>query len=239
MIKPPKAILFDMDDTIVAWDMVSDKTWRSVCDRMAPETGKVSGDALYAAISHFRTWYLSNMDRHVFARLNLRVYRREIVTMAFSKLELESNCLVERIADTYGVERENACYLLPGVMDTLLYLKERGIRLALVTNGMSDGQQRKVDRFNFNSIFDVILIEGNFGTGKPESKVFEYVLNKLQVNPGDAWMVGDHLLFDIGGGQKAGLYSIWVDWERTGLAQPADIRPDRIITSISELIDLV
>jgi len=239
MVTKPKAILFDMDDTIVAWDMVSDRSWRRTCEIFAPQVGIPDADTLYSVINRYREWYLSNMDRHLFARLNLPAYRREIVTLALEYLGLEANGHVERIADSYGTEREASAYLLPGAMDTLKYFKESGTKLALVSNGMSDGQWRKVKRFNMEPLFDCILIEGDFGTGKPDNRVFRHVLDKLNVKAADAWMVGDNLHFDISGGQAAGLYSIWVDWQDIGLSPTSPVNPDRIVRSIAELRDSV
>ena len=154
-------------------------------------------------------------------------------------LRLETDGSVERIAEAYGMEREDSAYLLPGAMDTLKHFKESGIKLALVSNGMSDGQWRKVKRFNMEPLFDCILIEGDFGTGKPDNRVFRHVLDKLNVKAADAWMVGDNLHFDISGGQAAGLYSIWVDWQDIGLSPTSPVQLDRIVHSITELRDSV
>jgi len=235
VMEKPAAILFDMDDTIVAWDMVADRSWRKTCDNIAPQISGLDAGTLYSTINHFREWYLGNMERHQFARLNLPAYRREIVAMAFEHLGLKGDGLVERVAEDYGAEREKSAYLLPGALETLQYLKGQGIKLALVSNGMSDGQWRKVNRFNLEPLFDCILIEGDFGTGKPEGRVFQHVLGKLNVKAGNTWMVGDNLHFDIGGGQAAGLYTIWVDWQGLGLPETAPVRPDRIVHSIAEL----
>jgi putative hydrolase of the HAD superfamily len=223
----PKAILFDLDDTIVAWDIVAEHSWRAVCGTFAPETDGVDSDTLYSAINRCREWYLSDMDRHRFARLNLDAYRREVVTMALVDLEVNHDGLVDRITEAYGTEREAACYVLPGALDTLLHFRRQGIRLALVSNGVSDGQWRKVKRFGLVDYFDFILIEGDFGVGKPDGRVFQRVLEELHVTAGDAWMVGDSLTFDI---------TVWVDWQGIGLPQPAPVHPDRIVRGIAELV---
>lgn len=234
-MKKPAAILFDMDDTIVAWDMVADSAWRRTCETFAPQMTGTDAAALYTAINHFREWYLSNMDRHQFARLNLPEYRRQIVAMAFEHLGLPVDDLAAQVADAYGAEREKSAYLLPGALDTLQYLKERGVKLALVSNGMSTGQWRKVKRFNMEPLFDCILIEGDFGTGKPDERVFQHVLDRVNVRSENAWMVGDHLHFDVGGGKAAGLYAVWVDWQGLGVPDDYPIQPDRIVRSIAEL----
>ena len=49
-------------------------------------------------------------------------------------------------------------------------------------------------------------------------------------------MVGDSLEWDIAPAQKLGIYGIWVDWRNEGLLESATVKPDRIITAISELV---
>jgi putative hydrolase of the HAD superfamily len=154
-------------------------------------------------------------------------------------LKIEPDGLANRIAESYGTEREAACYVVPGALDTLTNLRAQGIKLALVTNGAAEGQQRKVERFRLTDYFDYIQIEGRYGIGKPDARVFRNVLRKLDVKAADAWMVGDNLEFDIRGGRNAGLYTVWVDWQDKGETIPEDSRPDRIIKNISELKDLI
>jgi putative hydrolase of the HAD superfamily len=101
---------------------------------------------------------------------------------------------------------------------------------------MSDGQCRKVKRFGLKDYFDYIIIEGDFGIGKPDERVFKQVLLELNTTAEAAWMVGDSLAFDITGGKNAGLSTVWVDWQGTGLPEPTPVRPDRIVRSIAELV---
>ena len=82
-------------------------------------------------------------------------------------------------------------------------------------------------------------IEGEFGIGKPDKRVFLHSLKQLGVEPGDAWMVGDHLTNDVEGAQNAGLVGIWVDWRGDGLPDSTSVQPDRIVNAISESMESV
>ena len=86
-------------------------------------------------------------------------------------LHIDHPALANEIADAYTSEREETVEPFPGAIDTLHYLKDQGICLALITNGNAEGQRRKVDKFGLGSIFDYILIEGEFGVGKPDEQV--------------------------------------------------------------------
>ena len=109
--------------------------------------------------------------------------------------------------------------------------------MGLVTNGSEFLQREKIEKFNLELLFDCIVIEGAYGAGKPDRRVFDFALETLEVSPAEAWMVGDNLLNDIAGAQSAGIKSIWVDWNNSGIPKDSPAVPDRVIRSIAELID--
>ena len=84
--------------------------------------------------------------------------------------------------------------------------------------------------------FDLVVVEGEFGTCKPEPEVFEHALAGIGARPEEAWMVGDDLAKDIAGGNAAGLHTVWVDSRAEGLPPSPAARPDRIVQAIAELL---
>lgn len=82
--------------------------------------------------------------------------------------------------------------------------------------------------------FDVILISEEVGLEKPDPRIFQLALNKLQVQPEDALFVGDDLEKDVGGPQGAGLKGIWSN--PSGTENDSDIKPDDEIQSLDELL---
>src|SRR5438309_12069001 len=87
--------------------------------------------------------------------------------------------------------------LFPDAVESLEHFRRRGVSLALVTNGDASLQRDKGERLGLARFFDVILIEGEFGVGKPEEIVYRHVLQALDTAPEEAWMAGDHLEFDV------------------------------------------
>lgn len=231
----PKAILLDLDDTILSYGDPGD-CWRRVCDRFA---GRLTGcrvDDLFAAIDESRLWYWDDPERHRRGRLDLRRARREIVAGAFRRLRIDDPALSDEIGDAYTVEREGGLQPFPGAMETLRRLRERGVRLALLTNGSAEAQRLKVEKFGLPPFFDCIVIEGEFGAGKPDERVYRYALEQLGVTPGEAWMVGDNLEWEVAAPQRLGIRGIWHDFGGTGLPEGSPARPDMIIRSLTELI---
>lgn len=125
---------------------------------------------------------------------------------------------------------------LPGAIDALRRLRDRGVALALLTNGDTQGQRNKIERFGLAPFFNDILVEGELGYGKPDLRVYSRALSSLEVEPGETWMVGDNLEWDVSAPQKLGIAGIWVDYAGTGLPPATDVVPDRIMRSISELV---
>ena len=149
---------------------------------------------------------------------------------------INDRSLANEIADSYGVERGKAAFLFPKAIDVLHHFRNCGLKLALVTNGSSDVQRGRIERFGLAPFFDSILIEGEFGIGKPDERFFYRALEQVNVTAPESCMIGDDLERDIGGAQKLGIFGIWVDWGGTGLPKSTHVQPDKIIGTLSELL---
>jgi putative hydrolase of the HAD superfamily len=230
----PAAILLDLDDTIVAGDVAADECWKSLCTQYAPEVG-IDADNLLASIRRSRDWFWSDAERHKAGRRDLRYARSQIVNRAFSELQLDHASTALRLADQYGDERERLLRVFPGALETVAELRRRGVDLALITNGEARSQRSKIERFDLARHFKCILIEGEFGVGKPDHAVFTHALNALGRRPEETWMIGDSLTFDIAPAVQLGMHAIWVDHAGAGLPEDCTHKPARIISALAEI----
>ena len=96
--------------------------------------------------------------------------------------------------------------------------------MALVTNGAAISQRQTIDRFGLASYFECIVIEGEFGAGKPDERVFHHALGAVSCQPEHAWFVGDNLEADIATPHRLGMHTIWID-EAGEAAPPSAPRP--------------
>jgi len=235
----PKVFLFDMDDTILNYDSVADPSWRQVCETVAPRTAGLEAGELFTALKTKSQWFWSDPDRHLRGRLNMLVTRMEIVSLALSDLDVSDPGLTEEIALSYERIRTESITPRPGAIETLRRLHDDGFKLGMITNGSSEPQREKIDRFGLEPLFDSIVIEGEFGVGKPNRSVFQHSLDVLGTSAQEACMTGDNLYFDVGGAQHLGIWGIWVDWRDAGLPADSTVNPDRTVRFISELIEPV
>jgi putative hydrolase of the HAD superfamily len=161
--------------------------------------------------------------------------RRLIACSALSAHGIELD-LCHRIADEMTDRKEDLVRPFDGALDVLHALRRRGHRLGLLTNGSAAFQRRKLLRFELAPLFEIVLIEGELGFGKPDRRVFGAALAHFGVPAESAWMIGDNLEADIKGARDLGIGAVWHDAQGTGLPPKPRVTPDRIITSLSELL---
>jgi putative hydrolase of the HAD superfamily len=227
-------ILFDLDDTLVAFDAVTSQSWKEVCLEYSAAKPTVNPDTLLAAIKKVSDWYWSDPERHRIGRNNILPARREILKEVFLTMDLPE-ADADAMAERYSRVRLENMYILPATQSTLSVLRSRGYRLGLLTNGDGETQRYKIERFDLGKYFETILIEGELGFGKPDLRIYRLALSALGLEPEDACMIGDNLSWDVEAPQELGIRSIWIDRKGTGLPIGSTAIPHRVIRDISEV----
>jgi putative hydrolase of the HAD superfamily len=232
-------LLLDLDDTILDDSGARDECWRVACAEAAEARSGLDAAALQREVERVREVFWSDPDRHRDWRPRMREAWGRIASEALAGVGVDDPALATTIGDRHFELRDAAIAPLPGAVDALHRLRSLGVRLGLVTNGGSEGQRVKIERFALAAHFDYIGIEGEVGVGKPHRGAYDAALRGLQGTPEDTWMVGDNLEWDVSGAQAVGIYGIWLDKNGRGLPEQTSARPDRIIRSISELVPAV
>ena len=227
----PRAVLVDLDDTIVDGSAVVD-CWDVACDCCPSD---VDRQAVLTEILRLRDWYWSDPVRHREGRLDLSAARRQIARMAIANIGSDATLLADRIAERYDQCRDERTVLFPDARELLTWLRHKGCRLALVTNGAAAMQREKIARFDLEPLFDLILIEGELGFGKPDERIYQLALRELAVGPAHTWMIGDNLEWDVEQPQRLGITGIWVDRTGAGVPDSRAVRPDLVIRSLGDL----
>lgn len=231
----PKAIIFDLDDTILDTTLSADRLWSKAAAAFSERAG-LELSKLDEQMKLSRDWFWNDPERNKIGRMDLDLARTWCVEHALEELGKPDNALADEIATWFTERRIPSMQPFDGAIQTLHTLKDAGVRLALASNGKGETQREKVELFNLEPLFDCIIIEGEFGIGKPDRRVFDYALQTLDAKPEETWMVGDNLNWEVATPQSLGIKGIWVDWQDAGLPEGCDIVPDRIIHSITELL---
>jgi putative hydrolase of the HAD superfamily len=235
----PRAVLLDLDDTILDDSGGVVSCWRDACfshqSSMKRARAGLDAGVVFDAIDRMRDWYWSDPERHRAGRLELAWARGEVVRLALAELGVDDEELARLIGDTYHALRDDAIKPCDDAVPTVQWLREQGCRLALLTNGGSQGQRLKIERFDLAPLFDAILIEGEVGFGKPDPRIYAQALAMLDVPATEAWMVGDNLEWDVAGPQRAGIAGIWIDARGRGVPAGHAVRPHRVIGRLADL----
>jgi putative hydrolase of the HAD superfamily len=238
----PRAILFDLDDTLLVAFGPSQSQWRRTIAAFADRLGVIEAQAVATAIQVASTELWADPGRHKYWRHRIDGARRKIVADAFAELAATGHpvppqAVGDAMADAYNALHDEELAMFPDAHETLDRLKELGVKMALITNGAAEPQRAKVVRFALEHRFDHIQIEGEHGFGKPEERAYTHAMEVLGVGPHETWMVGDNLEWEVVGPQRLGIHAIWHDGYGMGLPPGSPIKPDRIIRRISELLE--
>lgn len=228
------AVLFDLDDTLVADDAATEDAFVAAC-ALAQDQYGLDPQALAQAVRRHarRLWQaastiaycravgISSTEglRAAFAgddpnlaalRAWAPTYRRQAWTGALADLGIRDADLADVLAAAFAVERRARNWVFPDVVPVLSILQETH-HLALVTNGSPDLQRAKLAGSGLAPYFTAVIVSGEVGVGKPDPRPFELALAALGVDRERAVMVGDSFDRDVLGARNAGILGIWLD----------------------------
>lgn len=236
-MKPPRAITFDLDNTLLDGTDFSNtlaQTCAAVaarCVGLTPEALLLANDRAWRAYwpTVEKDWTLGTLSG---AEVTEEAWRRTLTTCDYHdeslvRLAVEAHSHHSRLAYK---PYDDACQLLR-------FLKNR-MGLGLITNGAADTQQEKLDAIGMGAVFEASAISGELGIAKPDREIFRFALDQLGVAAEDAWHVGDSPATDINGARSAGVTAIWLN--RSGTErQQTDPEPDLEIRSLAEIAPLL
>ncbi len=225
-------VLFDLDDTL------HDDTYayHSAAEEVAREVAAEHGidalalkDAYIAEAEGF--WHRLSADD---LKVKLASIRASMWQTALESVGAGGDPeLAHRSAERYNAYRVKYFTLFPGAIDLLRALRERDMKLGIVTNGLSETHREKIALLQLSEYFDAIFLSDEVGMVKPDPLLFAHACRTLGGAPAHSAMVGDRYDRDIRGALEAGLYAIWLNVRNENLplgAQP----PDATCSSIAE-----
>jgi FMN phosphatase YigB (HAD superfamily) len=125
---------------------------------------------------------------------------------------------------------------IDGAPELLAALRERGVPAAVLTNGWTPLQQKKIARaFGAETAARLpVIVSDAIGAVKPAPAAFDALAAALGAPREQLWYVGDNALGDVGGALAAGLRAVWFNWENQ--SYPQDLPPPTLtVASLREL----
>lgn len=258
LISKFKALLIDLDDTLLPeWD-IAYPIWDEVCDEAAAAIGLDP-----AALSQtLKTTSQQLLDRSSFGDMARKTHYDGMALMwdtldfngppvenlDFWIPEFRSLVWAEAVASLGHDGTPNASDFAHRMSElglirrvpyadafpTLNYLAEK-YRLVAVTNGVPGVQARKVERHGFSDLFDHVVLCDQYHQ-KPDPLPFSIAMELAGVRHDECAMIGNSLSRDINGAHGVGMFSVWVN--RNGEKHQNQPEPDLEINSLDQLRDV-
>ncbi|MDQ0206109.1 HAD family hydrolase [Alkalicoccobacillus murimartini] len=256
-----KAVFFDLDDTLL-WDQKSvKKAFTATCEYAKEQDNRIDVEELeesvreeakklYASyetypftkligINPFEGLWANFQDREEdFQKLKELApgYRNASWELGLKKIGVENATLAKELSERFPLERRKNPIVYEETFEVLDDLKEK-YQLLLITNGSPDLQNIKLELTpELVPYFDHIVISGAYGVGKPDKGIFEHALSLMELEKDEAVMVGDNLMTDILGAERAGISSIWVNRNEQSTN---DVQPTYEIKNLTEIVEIL
>jgi putative hydrolase of the HAD superfamily len=240
-----KAVLFDMDDTLLDWSQRS-QDWQEferehlslVFDYVAREVHPVrTPESFFEAFRHMtRSAWLE-------AEQGLRApHLGAVLCSALEHIGVPRDVInVEACLRAYNWGLIGGVCAFPDAIEVLPTLVAHHIKIGLITNASAPMWMRdlELDQCGLLSYFaDCRITAADVGYIKPHPLIFEKALDCLDVRAEEAVFVGDDPHADVGGAQNVGMKAVL----RTGLRSEANdgsIEPDALINTLHDLLPIL
>lgn len=210
-----KAVLFDLDGTLLNRDESVKKFIERQYDRLYKQVGHIPKEKY---VSRF-----IELDNHGYVWKD-KVYQQLVDEFAITDITWEE------LLQDYIREFKNHCVPFPNLIEMLEELKRNDFVLGMITNGYGQFQMDNIKALGIEPYFDAILVSEWEGIKKLDPQLFIRALEKLKILPHESIFIGDHPVNDVKAAQNIGMKGIWkrdFQWDH--------VEADAILNDLSEL----
>ena len=125
--------------------------------------------------------------------------------------------------------------LVDGAREALEYLKSRGYRLYILSNGFEEAQFKKLRSSGIEHYFERVVLSDEIGVTKPDRRLFDYALSVTGSAAEDTVLIGDNYEVDVQGALAAGWHALFFDRDRLPELPAGAYRPDGTLTDWREI----
>ncbi len=213
-------IFFDLDNTLWDFETNSENAMKVACSTLL--TDKIDFNVFfetYSEINH-QLWDLYRKNGIAKKELTRRRFQD-----TFEKLGIDG-INPEEMNDHYLNVMPDQTLLTEGAIELLDYLKNRFYKMAIITNGFSEVQHRKLETSGLKRYFSGVFISEEVKSPKPEKAIFEHALTSMNARKSQSIMIGDDWEVDVIGACRIGIDAVFF---RKDFLKETDIREEEIL----------
>ncbi|MBB3189525.1 haloacid dehalogenase type II [Halomonas cerina] len=154
-------------------------------------------------------------------------------------LEFTDRILQTRLSDGDKDHLMTTYTRLPAFPDAaaaLARFHEAGVTCVAFSNGSREAVEGLLDQADIRERFDDVVSVDEVKRFKPDPAVYAHLRARLEVAPGDTWLISSNP-FDVIGARHAGLHGAWVRRSPEAPFDPWGIEPDLTVSDLEALAD--
>jgi putative hydrolase of the HAD superfamily len=243
MTQNPKAIFFDLDETLIENVIPIKKLFAEMYYQFEEQLGSQNKEVFFATLrTNASELWATMFETSVSPEQRFLECFAQSVHATGTANEVQSLELATAMVERFRSLSVNNVRLHDGAEQTLSTLREMGFITGIITNGMEGGQLAKIHKLGLESQVDHLVVSAQARAHKPDAKVFELALDRAGVSPAQAWQIGDHATNDVAGAIRAGMSGVFFDpaGSRSETAfDDLEERPTHVIQHLSTVVELV
>jgi HAD superfamily hydrolase (TIGR02253 family) len=195
----PKAVIFDLDNTLIDFTETKNIAIRESVKAMVD---KGLGKNFETLLKDFTAYYWKHgiEDQRIFQKFfRERFGKVDYIVLASAIL-------------AYRKAKEGILKPYPGAKALLIFLKEKGYRLAILSDAPKLEAYLRLCAIGLDDFFDVILTKSDTKRMKPNNRGFIMAARRLGVGTNDCIMIGDMPSRDIEGARKLGMRAVFAQY---------------------------
>lgn len=236
----PQAVIFDLGSTLIEYEAVSWDELNLLCATSARKWLVEQGYAVPdEQVFHARFEEAKTAYRRA-ASETLEEWNVPMVATPFlEEYGIDTrDGMVDRFFDAYYAPVDRLLFVYPDTIDTLRWIKSRGVRTGLISNTVfpERAHRHELKRFGIEPYLDFTIFSSSFRLRKPHPDIFRHACTLAGCAPEECVYVGDRYVEDITGPNGIGMAAILR--AKAGREYPPDMPPDvRRISTLAELAD--
>lgn len=219
-----KAVLLDIDNTILDFDKCANASLKKVCDDLALP---------------YENWFFAT-----FTKINDNLWK-QVEDKIITKEELH-RIRFSIVFDAWGVKGDGIDFekrfkialkesaeKVYGGMALVKYLSKKYL-LAVASNSNYPQQIKRLTLAGYTPYIDKFFFSADIGAEKPSKEFFDACINGLEgISRDQIIIIGDSINADILGGINANIKTCWFNFRK--ITPPKDLTADYVVNSLSQI----